>query len=43
MGMWGVGEDDTKGGARPLPTVYIYIYHSIYIYITSSYSSIHEV
>ena len=20
MGMWGVGEDDTKGRARPLPT-----------------------
>ena len=31
MGMWGVGEDDTKGGARPLPTVYIYISQYIYI------------
>ena len=25
MMMWGVGEDDTKGRARPLPTI-IYVY-----------------
>ena len=30
MVMWGVGEDDTKGRARPLPTIsYFLRYHHV--------------
>ena len=32
MVMWGVGEDDTKGGARPLPTfTYVAFEEAAYI------------